>query len=151
MEGAPWRKLHDFDRFQPYIYDMDGPYNSRTMNKSTFVSTDVRDAVLNMLPSLVRIFAASENVITIVPRTQQELQTAEQATNYVNYTFWQDNPGFLILYGAFKDAMTVKTGFVKWWTDDNVQKAYKTFADLHQDAGSTLSGIPGARVAKADW
>ena len=34
----------------------------------------------------------------------------------MNYVFWNDNPGFLILYGALKDALTVRTGFVKWWT-----------------------------------
>src|SRR5215475_3398225 len=41
-------------------------------NKSTFVSTDVRDAILMMLPSLVRIFCASENVIDIVPNVEQD-------------------------------------------------------------------------------
>ena len=88
-------------------------------SKSSFISTDVRDAVLMMLPSLVRIFAASENVISLVPRGgPQDDAMAEQATNYVNYVFWQDNPGFLTLYGAFKDAMTVKTGYIKWWTDN---------------------------------
>ena len=86
-------------------------------SKSSFVSTDVRDAILMMLPSLVRIFAASENVISLVPRTPQDEDMAEQATNYVNYVFWQDNAGFLTLYGAFKDALTVKTGYIKWWTD----------------------------------
>ena len=40
---------------------------------------------------------------------------ASQATSYVNYVFWNDNQGFLKLYGAFKDALTVKTGFLKWW------------------------------------
>jgi hypothetical protein len=127
-----------------------GDYNSKTQNKSTFVSTDVRDAVLSMLPSLIRIFAASEKVVYITPRTQQEIPIAEQSTNYVNYTFWQDNPGFLILYGAFKDAMTVKTGFVKWWTDDNVQTAYKTFANVNQmQIQLLLQDSPGARVVKA--
>ena len=129
---------------------LDGKYNDKYQNKSTFVSTDVRDAILSILPSLIRIFAASENVITIVPRTQQEEAIAEQATNYVNYTFWQDNPGFLILYGAFKDAMTVKTGFVKWWTDDNVQTAYKTFVNCNQmQVQLLLQESPGARVVQA--
>jgi hypothetical protein len=128
-----------------------GDYNSRTLNKSSFVSTDVRDAVLSILPSLVRIFAASENVINIVSRTQQEEPIAEQATNYVNYTFWQDNPGFLILYGAFKDAMTVKTGFVKWWTDDNVQMDHKTFVNCSQmQVQLLLQESPGSRVVHAE-
>ena len=99
-------------------------------NRSTYVSTDVRDAVLCIMPSLIRIFSASENVIALVPRTEKDIQTSEQATDYINYTFWNDNPGFLILYGAFKDALTVRTGFVKWWTDDTPEVKYKKFQNI---------------------
>jgi hypothetical protein len=68
-----------------------------------------------------------------VPRTEKDIQTADQATDYVNYTFWNDNPGFLLLYGAFKDALTVRTGFVKWWTDDTPEVKYKKFQGIHQE------------------
>jgi hypothetical protein len=108
--------------------------NDETLpNRSTYVSTDVRDAVMQMLPSLIRLFGASENPIFLVPRTQAEIQVAEQATNYVNYVFWNDNPGFLTLYGAFKDALTVKTGYIKWWTDDVVERRRKTFVNITAD------------------
>ena len=82
------------------------------------------------LPSLIRLFAASENVVNLVPRTEADVDAADQQTNYINYVFWQDNPGFLILHGAFKDALTVRTGFVKWWTDDNKEKRRKSFVNL---------------------
>jgi hypothetical protein len=107
-------------------------------SKSSFVSTDVRDAILTMLPSLVRIFAASENVISLVPRSPADDAMAEQATNYVNYVFWQDNPGFLILYGAFKDAMTVKTGYIKWWTDKTKEVKRKQFVNITMEQLQTL-------------
>jgi hypothetical protein len=102
-------------------------------SKSSFVSTDVRDAILMMLPSLIRIFAPSENVVCLVPRSPQDEQMAEQATRYVNYVFWNDNAGFLTLYGAFKDALTLKTGFVKWWTDNTKAIKRKTFVNITMD------------------
>src|SRR4029077_7658650 len=86
---------------------------SESVNRSKFVSTDVRDAVMLMLPSLIRLFGASESPVELVPRTAAESEQASQATNYVNYTFWHDNSGFLKLYGCFKDALTVRTGFIK--------------------------------------
>jgi hypothetical protein len=107
-------------------------YDQESANKSSFVSTDVRDAVMLSLPSLIRLFAASEHVVSLVPRTQADVDVADQQTEYTNYVFWQDNPGFLILYGAFKDALTVKTGFVKWWTDDHRETKRKTFINLTQ-------------------
>jgi len=121
-------------------------------SKSSFISTDVRDAILMMLPSLVRIFAASENVISLVPRGgPQDDAMAEQATNYVNYVFWQDNPGFLTLYGAFKDAMTVKTGYIKWWTDNTKAIKRKQFQNISMEQlqmlmseDPTASIVPGS-------
>jgi hypothetical protein len=116
-------------------------------SKSSFVSTDVRDAVLMMLPSLVRIFAASENPVALVPRSPPDEEMAEQATNYVNYTFWQDNQGFLILYGAFKDALTVRTGYVKWWTDNTKEKKRKQFVSITMEQlQMLLSEDPTAQV-----
>ena len=121
-------------------------------SKSSFISTDVRDAILMMLPSLVRIFAASENVVSLVPRGgPQDDAMAEQATNYVNYVFWQDNPGFLTLYGAFKDAMTVKTGYIKWWTDNTKAVKRKQFQNISMEQlqmlmseDQTASIVPGS-------
>ncbi len=102
-------------------------------NRSTFVSTDVRDAILLVLPGLVRLFGASETPVSLVPRSQDEVDSAEQATDYVNYVFWNDNPGFLNLYGALKDALTVKTGFLKWWTDDSRELRRKRFEFINQE------------------
>lgn len=107
-------------------------HDQESANKSTYVSTDVRDAVMLTLPSLIRLFDASENVVSLLPRTQADADAAQQQTAYINYVFWVDNPGFLILHGAFKDAMTVRTGFVKWWTDDHREMKRKTFINLNQ-------------------
>jgi hypothetical protein len=114
-------------------------YDQESANKSSFVSTDVRDAVMLTLPSLIRLFAASENVVALVPRNPADVDAAAQQTNYINYVFWQDNPGFLILYGAFKDAMTVKTGFVKWWTDDHKETRSKTYVNIGPQQIALLS------------
>jgi hypothetical protein len=110
-------------------------------NRSSFVSTDVRDAIMLMMPALIRLFAASENVVSLIPRSMADVDAAEQQTQYINYVFWQDNPGFLILYGAFKDAMTVRTGFVKWWSDNTKEVKRKTFVNINDQQIQTLLQI----------
>ena len=118
-------------------------------NRSKYVSTDVRDAVMMMLPSLIRLFGASESPVQLVPRAAAESDMAEQATNYVNYTFWNDNPGFLILYGAFKDALTVRTGFVKWWSDNRKEIRRKTFQNITaMQIQQLLTENPSAKLAE---
>ena len=108
-------------------------YDKETANRSTYVSTDVRDAIMLMLPGLIRLFGASEAPVYLVPRSQAEVDQAQQATDYVNYVFWNDNSGFLILYGALKDALTVRTGFVKWWCDENKETIRKRFTHVTAD------------------
>ena len=118
-------------------------------NRSTFVSTDVRDAILLVLPSLIRLFGASESPVFLVPRSEAESDQAEQATDYVNYCFWNDNPGFLILYGALKDALTIRTGFVKWWSEDQKETKRKKFVNITQDQiQMILADDPTAKVVK---
>ena len=53
-----------------------------TANRSTFVRTDVRDAIMLMLPSLIRLFGASESPIELVPRTADDSDMATQATQF---------------------------------------------------------------------
>ena len=104
--------------------------NSDVPNRSTFVSTDVKDAIMLMMPGLIRLFGASESPIFLVPRSEEDADLAEQATDYVNYVFWHDNDGFLNLYGAIKDALTVRSGFLKWWTDTNKEMRRKRFENV---------------------
>jgi hypothetical protein len=128
-------------------YDQYNKTDEDTANRSTFVSTDVRDAIMLMLPSLIRLFGASQSPVELVPRTAADSDMATQATNFVNYTFWNDNSGFLILYGAFKDAMTVKTGFVKWWTDTQREIRTKVFTHITaQQIQQVLIEDPSAKL-----
>jgi hypothetical protein len=102
-----------------------------------------------MLPSLIRLFGASESPVELVPRNAAESDMASQATAYVNYTFWNDNAGFLKLYGAFKDALTVRTGFLKWWTDTRKEFRRKTFTYITaQQIQQILTEDPSAKLVE---
>lgn len=102
-----------------------------TANRSTFVSTDVRDTILTVLPSLMRIFTnLDEKVADFVPNTEEQQEMADQAYDYVNYVFYEDNPGFLMLHSVIKDALTVKAGITKWWTDTDHEVQEKTYHNI---------------------
>lgn len=104
------------------------------VNRSTFVSTDVRDTILTVMPSLIRIFTSmDEDVAFFIPHTEDMQEMADQCRDYVNYVFFEDNPGFLILHSVFKDAMTVKAGITKWWTDTSHEVAEHTFQNITQE------------------
>lgn len=102
-------------------------------NKSRFVSTDVRDTILTILPSLIRIFTSSEKVAEFAPNNEAQADMATQAYDYVNYVFYEDNEGFLILHSVFKDALTVKAGIVRWYTDVTQEVQEQTFRNITQE------------------
>ena len=76
--------------------------------QSEFISTDVRDSILFMMPSIMRTFFGTKKVVEFVPRNPEDIELAEQQTSYINYIIQEKNPGFKVLYDAFKDALVRK-------------------------------------------
>jgi hypothetical protein len=105
---------------------------------SEAVSTDVRDTVMAILPSLIRVFTAEEQVLTVHPNYEGQEEMAKQCLDYLNYVFWNDNPGFLILHDVIKDALRCKIGVMKWWTDTSVEVQEQKFRNITTDQAALL-------------
>ena len=97
---------------------------------STAVSTDFRDTVMAIIPSLIRIFTSPEHVINCHPSYQGQEEAARQCTDYLQYVFWEENPGFLIIHDILKDALRCKIGVVKWWTDTSEEVTEQTYRNI---------------------
>jgi hypothetical protein len=98
--------------------------------QSEFISTDVRESVLFMLPSIMRTFFGTKKIVEFIPKGPEDIQLAEQQTDYINYIIQQKNPGFQVLYNAFKDALVRKTGFVKVFWDDSVSATTHEYTNI---------------------
>ena len=94
-------------------------FGNEVEGNSKVVAMEVRDTVSAMLPSLMRVYFSSEKVVEFVPRGPEDIKMAQQATDYVNYIYQNDNTGFLTTYAIFKDALVRKCGIAKfYWTDE---------------------------------
>ena len=91
------------DAMDYYLGDM-AKHMPPADGRSTAVSTDVADTIEGLMPSLMEIFAGSDEVVRFEPVGKEDVAAAEQETDYVNHVFMQKNPGFLVLYGFIKDA-----------------------------------------------
>tara|TARA_Y100001937_G_scaffold114447_1_gene164190 strand:- start:2515 stop:4704 length:2190 start_codon:yes stop_codon:yes gene_type:complete len=112
-------------------YYMGEPLGTEIDGRSQVVSTDVADTVETILPNLLRIFTASDQVVKCEPVKSEDVPLAEQATNYINYIFNKDNNGFSILYTWFKDALIEKNGIVKVYWDDSMSIEQETYENLN--------------------
>ena len=73
--------------------------------RSRAVSTDVADTIEGLMPSLMDIFAGSDEVVRFEPVGPEDVAAAQQETDYVNHVFMQQNDGFMVLYSFIKDAL----------------------------------------------
>ena len=114
--------------------------------RSRAVSTDVADTIDGLMPSLMEIFAGSDDVVRFEPFGPEDVAAAEQETDYVNHVFMQQNPGFLILYSFIKDALLSKVGIVKVWWEEREEESRETYLDQPDDAFALLVADPEVEI-----
>jgi hypothetical protein len=133
-------------RAQATSYYRGDPFGNEQEGQSRVVATEVRDTVNAMLPSIMRVFFGSERVVEYMPRGPEDVAAAEQASDYANYILTQDNPGFTILYGTFKDALVRKCGIVKAWWAKNTTVRTEKYTGLDEGTVMLLQQEPNAEV-----
>ena len=116
--------------------------------QSEFVSTDVRDSVLFMLPSIMRTFFGTSKIVEFIPKGPEDIALAEQQTDYINYILQQKNPGFKVFYDAFKDALIRKTGYVKAYWDDSITASTHSYTGIPPEAYQALMLDPNVELIK---
>jgi len=125
------------------------PFGNEEEGRSQAMSMDVRDTVQAMMPSIMKVFFAANNVVEFAPNGPEDVATAQQATDYVNYCLTRDNNLFNECYSTFKDALIRKNGIMKvWWnTEKDVTTHYftgldeATFSVLQADANIEVKDV----------
>ena len=114
--------------------------------RSQVVSTDVSDTIDGLMPSLMEIFAGSDEVVRFDPHGPNDVEAAEQESDYINWVFMQRNKGFLVLYHMLKDALLSKTGIVKvWWRKEETQHR-ETYYDQPDDVYTLIQADPEVEI-----
>jgi len=106
------------------------PFGNEEDGRSQVVAMEVRDTVSAMLPSLMKVFFSSENVVEYVPRGPEDVAGAQQATDYANYVFSADNNGFMTTYALFKDSLVRKCGIAKYYWEDVEEVKIEEYSGL---------------------
>jgi|TARA_R110002020_G_scaffold252343_1_gene466234 hypothetical protein len=114
------------------------PFGNEQEGRSQVVSTDVSDVIESILPTLLRTFAASDDVVRCDPVSAEDEEVAKQATDYLNYVFNKDNDGFVALYTLFKDALIQKNGIAKVYWDTSEKREQETYEKLSDDEYTML-------------
>lgn len=88
-------------------------------NRSKAVSSDISDAIETIKPDIIEIFLGGDDVVSFIPQSEKDVEAAKQETAYLHHVALHENPGFLNVYTAIDDALSLKTGIFHWeWQED---------------------------------
>ncbi len=114
-------------------YYLAEPFGNEVDGRSKVVSSDVADTIEWILPSLIKMFTAGDDVVSFEPQNKEDEEGAKQATEMNNWIFLKDNPGFLILYSMFKDALLQRTGSCKVYPEFSETEELDEFVQIPDD------------------
>ncbi len=110
--------------------------------RSKIVSKDLMDTVEWIMPSLMKMFASSDDVIKFEPETEHDEQAVRDASDYVAYLFWRKNAGFRTLHDAIKNALIQRQAVVKVFCDESWDEREERYHGLTAMDLDALKGDP---------
>ncbi len=122
------------------------PYGNEIEGQSQIVTSEVADTVEWILPSLLKMFTASDKAVEFEPEGPEDEEGAKQATQACNYVFYRQNNGFLALYSFFKDALIQKNGYCEVYYEEKDRKKKETYRGLTDDEMTLLLQSEGVEV-----
>ena len=129
-----------------YYYSL--PFGNEVEGRSQYVDSTVQDTIEWIKPSLMRVFASGDEMVKFNPHGPEDVEMAKQATDYVNYVFTKDNPGWEIMYSWFTDALLSKNGIVKVWWDEYEEEEREEYHNLDEISLISLISDDGVEVVE---
>ena len=106
--------------------------------RSKVVSRDVRDNIKKVLPSIVRTILNGDEVVKFEPMASGDEESAEQASDYLNFVVMSESGARQAIYDAVHDALLLRNGILKWWVDERQAVKISRHSGLPDDAFAQL-------------
>jgi hypothetical protein len=103
------------------------PYGNEKPDRSSVISRDVADVMEGVTANVIKPFVGGDQVVQFEPVGPEDETAASQETDYINFIALERNNGFMWLASAIKDALLLRTGYVKCqWTvrQDVISETY---------------------------
>jgi hypothetical protein len=121
-------------------------YGDEREGRSKVMSRDVMETVEAVMPSLVRTFLGTDEVVQFEPEGEEDEAYADQATDYVNLVLMRDNPGFQIGHDWMKSALISDTSVVKVWWDETEKTVVENYEGLSDAEFQMIAGPNDVKV-----
>ena len=106
------------DRLRALDFYPGEPLGNEVEGRSAVVATELADTVEAIMPNLMRVFTTNDKYVRFAPRSGEDVEAAEQASDYVNYVIQSQNDGYKLLHTFFKDALLFRMGVIKYFYEE---------------------------------
>ena len=134
------------ERIRAMDFYLGEPMGNEVEGRSQVVSTEVSDTIEAIMPNLMRVFTANDQYVRFNARTADDVERAEQISDYVNYVINHDNEGYKVLYNWFKDALLFRLGVVKYYYDEQESVTEEEYENLNETELAALMANPDMEV-----
>ena len=138
------------ERVETLRYYLGEPFGNEVDNRSQVVATEVSDTIEYIMPSLMKMFASSDEFCRFEPRMPEDVQAAAQATDLVNFEIYRSNPGFRVVHDWFKDALLFAQGAVKSYWQESERVETETYEGLTEDELTILLSDPAVDLVSQE-
>lgn len=116
---------------------------------SSLVSSDIQDTIEWALPSIMKVFFNTENVISVTGVNEEDDANAEIMQQLLKYQLERKNRAFQVFYHWFKDALITGCGILKCYWNREIRQEEQTKI-LSVEALAELKGLPNIEITRAE-
>jgi hypothetical protein len=126
------------DRVKALEYYLGKPLGNEVDGRSQVVYRSVFDTIEWIKPQLADIFTSGEEIVSFNPRGPEDVDGAQQETDYTTHVITERNPWFEIFLSWCHDALSQKVGYVKAYWDDSTDTITERYEGLTEDEYQAL-------------
>lgn len=108
---------------------------------SSYVSTDVYDAVEAMKAQLLETFSAGYDIVRFSPQNEDDVEAARIATEYCEYVIFRQNNGYAIFNDVIHNGLTARAGIAKVYWEDCQDEIDEQFTNLTEAEVNAIMAV----------
>ncbi len=117
--------------------------------RSRAVSTQVRDSIRNLKPSILRVLCGGKKIVKYEPSNIQVAPVVEQQEAYIHQLFWRSG-GYKLMYDGLDESLKFKLCPLKVYWDDTPTPEYNRITMVTMDELQFISEMPDVTVLSTE-
>ena len=123
-------------------------YGNERDGYSKIVTREVYQTVENIKADVAELFIADDETVRFEPEGPEDIDGAQQATDYIRYVFYRQNDGFGVILDSLMDGLLQRQGVIKRWRHMEDMVTNHNFEEVSEQAFQILMADPEVEITE---